>query len=663
MINGASRADDSFDPTYAPSTSEYSAQFPRGRGAITWNPEDGTVKLTGRTTLETEGEAGRGHMRLSHTREGAITLGQNRNERDGVTQFSVESQFAVSTRAGIEGAGRLAGAELEGAVQSGVRSRYRVYLPDAVAPDSGERTPATAAQVAGVNPFDPTTLPIGGRVTLDSQSFNQRELQMAFRNIATMNQVTEAQGTSIAVTRLDEHHVRMVTGPNQAIEALQGVGIDTGVARAMAGRQDLLGQSSLQTADFDLRQPDAQAAYMRMMATGQVADQTPGVSNVARVDRLDFSSQQRLQLGLANDTLTADIAGRRNTGTEIRTTQPNGDLTITQQLRYDDNVQLTISRSYARDGENYRENVGDRNYQFRVDTDVPTPGWVDRTLGGRNEATEERNIATNLNEAMTGSRDGPGQIRPGEAVTVSFNEAQMQDFMRRTHAVVDRVPGGPDPLATIARDGNDQPQHDSAAFAVAMARNLGGNANGFAERLLRVANDGDPTGPIRPIDAQLARDDGTLLANPAPAQRQAPVEPVTPARAAVDDPRDPAHRDHALYNQSFQAAQRLPPDQGGAPEQSAERMAMAGTIAARQAGLTQVDHLVVGHRGQAFVVQGPLESPAHLRAGFDHQAALNTPVEDSRRQLQTVPEQNVAQAPQMGHDQDVQVRSAGARSV
>jgi hypothetical protein len=621
MANGPAGVDDSFDPTYSPSGSEVTARSRNGSRAVTWNPQEGTVKISARD--ETEWDRGVGGTRMQYTqlREGSVALGRNYEERRGTTQFSVEAQFVAGAQGGISGLGRHANTGAESEVLAGARSRYRVSLP-------GE---ASNEQALGVNPFDPTTLPPGGRIMLDSQAFTQRGLELSFRHIATVNNVTEAQGTGISITRLDEQRVRVVTGPNSAVEALQGIGVDTGVARVIAGRQDLLGSSSLQTADFDLRQPDAQAAYARFLATGRIASETPGVDNVARVDRLDFSSQQRLQLGLFDDRVGADLAGRRNTGVQLRTTQPNDDYTLTQQFRYDQNVPLTITRQYDHDG---NERVGERSYQFRVDTDVESPGWLERNIGGRNEATEERNLATNMNAALAGTPGVDGPVRPGQAVTVTFTEAQMQALMARSNAVLDRNPMGGDPMASIARDGHGQPRRDGYEFALAMARNSGGDANGFSARMLHVANDGNPGGPIRPIDAQVEGDE------PARAQvaaMQAPAaQPADASTARVDDPREPGHQDHALYGQCLAAMHRVDADLGRQPDESTRRMAMAAMVTARQCNMDRVDHVVLGDHGRAFVVQGPLASPAHLRAGFDSNAAICTPTEESLRQLQAV---------------------------
>ena len=89
---------------------------------------------------------------------------------------------------------------------------------------------------------------------------------------------------------------------------------------------------------------------------------------------------------------------------------------------------------------------------------------------------------------------------------------------------------------------------------------------------------------------------------------------------------------------------------------------MAGTIAAQRAGLSQVDHLVVGNRGQAFVVQGALDSPAHLRAGFDYQTALNTPIEDSFSRLEVASDSR-AQSDLRTQEHEHETRLMAARGL
>lgn len=194
------------------------------------------------------------------------------------------------------------------------------------------------------------------------------------------------------------------------------------------------------------------------------------------------------------------------------------------------------------------------------------------------------------------------------------------------------------------------------AFAIGIARRLEGDVVQFSRNLQQVALDGGPRGSIRPIEAQLTRTDGTLLNASAQIYQQTPPLPSSVGPKASLDPRDPDDMSNAIFSQNHQAAQRLVCTQDGLPDHAVERLAIAGTIAAKQAGMSEVDHMVVGNRGQAFVVQRALDSPAHLRASFDYQAALRTPIEDSFAKLQVVSEsQAQSESPVQGHEHKVRL--------
>src|SRR5690606_30972383 len=102
--------------------------------------------------------------------------------------------------------------------------------------------------------------------------------------------------------------VSVLAGPTETIESFSGTGVRIGDVTAIAGRQDLLGASNLQAATFDLSTPDGQAAYQHFMTTGQVAHDTPGVSGVARIGRVDMTSQPRLKVD-AGALGAIDLAG------------------------------------------------------------------------------------------------------------------------------------------------------------------------------------------------------------------------------------------------------------------------------------------------------------------------------------------------------------------
>ncbi|MBS7456039.1 LysM peptidoglycan-binding domain-containing protein [Coralloluteibacterium stylophorae] len=491
--------DTGFNPTYPSSNSEYTvgADGQTGGGALTWNPGDGSVKLGGSRIATPPGQAETAAVQWEARADTAVTLGQT--NKDGNTEVTVEVQYTQSV--GVEAGTRTSRGVVEGEASAGAggRARYKVTLP-------GEnQNPELAARI---NPFDPTTIPEGASVTLDGQNFVQGELAGSFRHIGTATRVTEAAGASYSVERVDADHVRVTMGPNAAVEAFNGVGLRSDIATAMLGRQDNLGDQAVATATFDLSSADGQAAYAHFVATGEVAHETAGVGDVATIEKLDYASQTRLQLELG--PLSADLAGAQNTGAFVRTTYPDGSSAVTMDLRYSGNVPLSVTQRFDAEGV---ELVDERAYEFELSTDHDVDlSWWDNLLGRSDaeaEAALEQSHAELLNWAINGGATGPAHVRPGETVTLQFSEDQLAALLDQTRTAAAANESGMDALALLAGGENGMLANGTMDFAVAMARNLGGDDYGFAQRLFDISQgaDGDlgDRGAV-PLDVTIERD-------------------------------------------------------------------------------------------------------------------------------------------------------------
>ena len=470
-------------PIYPSTNSEYTvgAEGPNAAGSVTWNPGDGSVKVTAAQITTPPGQTDQSPVQYSARTETAVTGGRLNKTIDGepYVEFTVEVQFTQSMTAEARGQTSRGVVEGEASVGAGTRARYKVLLP-------GENASVEAA--ARVNPFDPTTIPDGATVMMDGQNFTQGSLAASFRHIGFQTNVTEAAGVTYAVTR-EGNAVRVTMGPNQAVEAFNGLGLRSQIATAMLGRQDNLGGSSLGTATFDLSNPDGQAAYAHFVATGQVAHETPGVSGVATIERVDYSSQQRLQVELG--PVQADLAGAKNTGTFVRTTYPDGSWTATSELQYSGNVPLQVTQRFDASG---AEVTSERTYEFKVSTDHSVDlSWWDN-MWGRSDAEAEASLETShaqlLNWAFTGGNDS-GPAKPGETMVITFTEAQMQALHGQTTAAAAADESGLDTLRLLTGGEDGMPVSDTLDFAVAMARNLGGDNYGFAERLFQISSGAD----------------------------------------------------------------------------------------------------------------------------------------------------------------------------
>ncbi|MGJ4727909.1 LysM peptidoglycan-binding domain-containing protein [Luteimonas sp. SDU101] len=486
------------NPTYPSPKSEYTVtgEGQHAAGSVTWNPGDGSIKLTGTQIVTPPGQTDQSPLQYSARTESAVTAGQVNKNIDGkdYTEFTVEVQFTHSTN--VEGQNRTSRGLVEGeaSVGAGTRARYKVLLP-------GKDQSAEAA--ARVNPFDPTTIPDGATVMMDGQNFTQGSLAGSFRHIGVQTNVTDAAGVTYAVTR-DGNDVRVTMGPNQAVEAFNGIGLRSEIASAMLGRQDNLGGSTLATATFDLSNPDGQAAYAHFVATGQVAHETAGVDDVATIERIDYSSQTRALLELG--PVQANLAGAQNTGTFVRTTYPDGSYTFTTELQYSGNVPLQVTQRFDAAG---HEVTSERSYEFKVSTDHTVDlSWWDNMWGRSDaeaEASRENSHTQLLNWALTGgSESGPAQA--GKTMTISFTEAQMQALHGQTTAAAAANESGLDTLRLLTGGEDGMPVNSTFDFAVAMARNLGGDSYGFAERLFEISSgaDGDiANGAHARIDASV----------------------------------------------------------------------------------------------------------------------------------------------------------------
>ena len=113
--------------------------------------------------------------------------------------------------------------------------------------------------------------------------------------------------------------------------------------------------------------------------------------------------------------------------------------------------------------------------------------------------------------------------------------------------------------------------------------------------------------------------------------------------ARAPSPVDPVHPDHALQQQTSRAVDAMEHSLGRTPDENSERLKASLLLAARQQGLTSVDHVVLSEaRGpvqagqHVFAVQGRIDDPASRRVHVATQQALATPVQASWARLAEV---------------------------
>ncbi|WP_164137729.1 XVIPCD domain-containing protein [Stenotrophomonas maltophilia] len=184
-----------------------------------------------------------------------------------------------------------------------------------------------------------------------------------------------------------------------------------------------------------------------------------------------------------------------------------------------------------------------------------------------------------------------------------------------------------------------------------------------------------PLDDLQPVTAAVTVPTApTIAPSPEPAA-PAPDEASAPNRA-LEDPTQPGHPDHALYQQIRKGVEALDATHGRSFDEVSERMTASLLVLAKDNDLERVDHVLVSnatHESPAghtlFVVQGEPSNPAHQRAAMPTELAAQTSVEESLQQFDAVSREASQRAlanqlDQQLEDQrvqhDIQIRAASA---
>jgi len=104
----------------------------------------------------------------------------------------------------------------------------------------------------------------------------------------------------------------------------------------------------------------------------------------------------------------------------------------------------------------------------------------------------------------------------------------------------------------------------------------------------------------------------------------------------------PGHAEYDLLQQVSGHVAGIDARAGRTPDESSERLTASVMALARQNNLDRADHVLLSAQTadnpagrNVFVVQGDLGDPAHLRASMPTDVAVQTPVEQSLRQMET----------------------------
>lgn len=184
-----------------------------------------------------------------------------------------------------------------------------------------------------------------------------------------------------------------------------------------------------------------------------------------------------------------------------------------------------------------------------------------------------------------------------------------------------------------------------------------------------LSDDLQPVTAAVPVPAEPTIAPSPEPAAPAPAEASAP-------NLVLQDPTQPGHPDHALYQQIREGVEALDAKHGRSFDEVSERMTASLLVLAKDNDLERVDHVLVSNATREhpaghtlFVVQGEPSNPAHQRAAMPTELAAQTSVEESLQQFDSVSREAhqralANQMDQQLEDQrvqhDIQIRAASA---
>lgn len=403
------------------------------QGAVVWNPDlqKATLRSTQSAGIEESVGNARGSLSVQFQRalEGELAVRHDNEDGNTVLHVTVTTARTGSASAEVDGRHPLVRAGIEAGTAFGTGAGYKVILP-------GEnRDPGEAARI---NPFDPTTIPVGARVVLNAETFDASELSTFFSVVGSRTRLTEVSGASVSIERTAEGQVQVMTGPYEAVSSLRLGGLDTEAVRAGFGREVISSDSTLETARFDIATEGGQAAFEHFLWSGQVADMTEGVSEVMTLRQIDLIDSPRTVLEIGEDggtELGIDIAGMPSTSSSTSVTFPDGSEIYTATYGTPGNVPLTVVSRFDAEG---AEIVSERTFIFEL-------GEVDTYIGQR--------ILGGM-----GRGDQMAAVEGGD-MRLSFTQAQMSEILglaRERARIIDEnggTGGGYDPIDPSMLDG------------------------------------------------------------------------------------------------------------------------------------------------------------------------------------------------------------------
>lgn len=423
---------------------------------LKYDPETGLLTLTISDSSEKSSTtAGGSKITVGVTADAEYTSGVV--TKDGFTTYTNKTDISISDEGGIEKGGY----GLEGSSTKGMTAEHTVKVPE-----------NSVANLANVNPFDPSTMPPGSSVTMRSSDYGGTALEATFKHIALESGRKEAEGMSTVIEKLNDSTVRITAGPTEGVENVLGLGIKAGDLKASLAATHSMESGLYRSAELDLSTPEGLAAYNEYLLTGELP-KTPstGISGTTETFVGDYT--YTLEAGIETPFLDLSTELGSKSQSTILTTYPDGstDIRVTSDRPDDGKANFTTHLDPSG-----TEDVSARTYTLTL-----TPDEADVQFF--NNAGKDY-----------GMWDGP-VINPGQTVQLTLTESQMIELRDSAYTVGNQRDHPATPYTDWAVNGQGRNSYPKNTIDFYINMNNGSDSNrDLLTNLYNIASqaDGDP---------------------------------------------------------------------------------------------------------------------------------------------------------------------------
>ena len=305
-----------------------------GRGTYSVAPDEVSGKLDGKIT---------GPKGITVSIEASAKASQKTDVKseDGYTTYTVTSEASFTVGGKVN-----AGVVGFGANQTeGITTTYQVRMSD----EDYQRM--LDGEIPEPNPFDPTTMPPGSSIMMNSSDYSETGLSASYRQLSLDSKVKESEGTSMVFEMGEDNQLTVTGGPTEAIENSFKLGLTLGPVSAHIGNTTSLEGFTLHTATFDLDSEGGLGSYGEFLVTGDMPKENgDGVSHAAKIEKLDFDSTSSAGIKIGPFSVGGEIGSSHLN--QVTTTLPDGtSTTVSNFSLHPGDIPIELHQTFGPDGE------------------------------------------------------------------------------------------------------------------------------------------------------------------------------------------------------------------------------------------------------------------------------------------------------------------------